>query len=620
MKFLKTSDKFDKKQPYSGNYTPTPTRNIYALFGDGGQDLFRHGLAGITPNDDVGGNTRLSMFDETVDYSFGDGFGDLTAKEDPVMFGFDVVIRTAESPLFSDDLQDSVSNFFETIKNSGNEEMLARYDVWINFKAHFFQFFRDTLDNVPYTESANRNNPSNSRFYYYLKKISGLDQLVESNSGDSIKSFVDYGKDMIKFEFSEDVTLRVGKMAHLYKSLYWSRLNGKTMIPENLLRFDCDIVVSEVRNFVKVKKIINSDSTPSSDDLKVLKDNVNRYVYTLYECQLFFDKMPHPGEVDLGSTPDMYVGYSVGLTYKFSTLRLDNFDPIDDKYNPLNNGMTNPFSINSLDRFLNSTSTVNAGTSSSISPANSGTISPVEVDVIVKFINTTNDITSETNSDGTSGKTTSQSEVDTMNQLEGGDSNFSDFGSFKSVSEAKIAMTEKEISQFATASTGISNELNNDESSRPIDRWGKPERYFPSASSTTTTSTEGSYIKSPLGGHSTFENNSAKKKDVLDSEVKSGKDGSPKESWLDSDTPGARFAKRIANTGIALANQAITSRVALLNKAINKIGGAVLSNRILPPKNIYDNQFNGQVYTSSKQVKDAFSRFAGESISDLFKK
>jgi hypothetical protein len=77
---------------------------------------------------------------------------------------------------------------------------------------------------------------------YYLKKVAGLKNLSESNTGDTKKYLVDYRKDLITLDFNEDVTLSIGTLAHLYKLLYWSKPNGKSIIPENLLRFNCDII------------------------------------------------------------------------------------------------------------------------------------------------------------------------------------------------------------------------------------------------------------------------------------------------------------------------------------------------------------------------------------------
>jgi hypothetical protein len=552
MKFLNTNDRFS-----SGDY-PRATRNFYSLFGDGGQDLFRHGLAEITPfpvennanSDDPSiRNTRLNMFTNTADYSPVDGsLSNLTAKEDPVMFGFDIVIRTEESPLFSHTLSDSIQNFFQSDSVSGNAEILSRIPVWQNFKMHFFQFFRDSLENIPYSQSANEDNPSNSRFYYYLKKVSGLDNLVENNSSDSIKSFTKYGSDKITLEFYEDVTLRVGRMAQLYKTLYWSRLNGKTMIPENLLRFDCDIIISEVRNFARVKKIIKSSGDEnekkliSSNELEILRDNVNRYVYTLYECQLFFDKMPHPDVINLAEPPSDFNGYTIAFNYKYSTLRVDNFNPITNKYVPLNNGTYDPFAITPLDKFLNSEITINGTFSNStIGDPVSGTQPEIKLYVVPYNEHNTikNDQNERTNSD---------------------------IGENAEYTEGTIEQAKKN-EKIGTSIADMKNE-------------------------------------------------------ILNREIESAKAGAPKESWLNSNSPVARLSKRLANTGIAAANQIIASRFGLLNKTLNKILNNVIPNynSFPAPRNIYEKEFNGQLYLTSKMVRESFRRFAGESISDLFNK
>lgn len=647
MKFLNTNDRF------SGGDSPIPTRNFYSLFGDGGHDLFRHGLAEITPfpvdnnanSDDPSiRNARLNMFNNTADYSPIDGsLSNLTAKEDPVMFGFDIVIRAEESPLFSHTLSDSVQNFFQSDSVAGNAEMLSRVPVWENFKKHFFQFFRDSLENRTYSQSANEDNPSNSRFYYYLKKVGGLDSLVENNNGDTTKSFIDYGKDKITLEFSEDVTLRIGRMAQLYKTLYWSRLSGKTMIPENLLRFDCDIIVSEVRNFARVKKIVNQTAdgngtqqqTISGTDLQILRDSVNRYVYTLYECQLFFDKMPHPGEINLGEAPVDFTGYTVGFNYKYSTLRVDNFNPITNTYVPLNNGTYDPFAVTPFDKFLNSSSSINGSTSS----ANSGISDPtagVEPEIQLAIIpynedNTVeNDQNQQTNSELGEDSESTQDTIEKAKENEKMDD---------SISSKKKQLLDEELNQFK----GSQNRLNQnptpfgeiggfigagygetEEPGKPVTdhRWGRPQDINKKGGGKNIGDYE-FFKDNPYGNiNSSGANNKESKSTKLTKQLDDAKSGLPKESWLNSDSPGARFAKRVANTGIAAANQIIASRVGLLNKTLNKIAGSTIQGykNFPAPRNIYEQQFNGQLYLASKMVKDSFEKFVGESISDLFKK
>ena len=114
---------------------------------------------------------------------------------------------------------------------------------------------------------------------YYLKKVGGLKDLSENNGSNSFKYLTDYRKDVITLDFLEDVSLTLGTLSNLYKLLYWSKPNGKSIIPENLLRFNCKIIVSELRNFSRVKA--------SGRRVDVIKDNLSRYVYNLKECQLF---------------------------------------------------------------------------------------------------------------------------------------------------------------------------------------------------------------------------------------------------------------------------------------------------------------------------------------------
>ena len=106
------------------------------------------------------------------------------------------------------------------------------------------------------------------------------------------------------------------------------------MVPENLLRFNCDIIVSECRNFNRVRKAVETG------DIEVIKDNVSRYVYSLRECQFFFDKMPHPGDIDMGNITT-YGNTQIQFDYKYSTVKFERFVPTTDgfgKYVGYNSG------------------------------------------------------------------------------------------------------------------------------------------------------------------------------------------------------------------------------------------------------------------------------------------
>jgi len=653
-KFLTTKERFDKNlttSPFErGGPKPIPTRNLYALFNDGGQDLFRHGLSEVS-------QIPLDLFKNTVDYSpFGPDTGNRAAKEDPVMFGFDLIIRTQESPLFSSVIQESVQSFFDS-NIVTSDEMVSRRQVWDSFKKTFFQFFRSNLDTQPLGQSADPDNPVNSRFYYYLTKVTGLDGLVEANTMETANSFVDYGKDMIKLDFTEDVTLRVGRMAALYKSLYWSRMSGKTMIPENLLRFDCDIIVSEVRNFVKLQNVLEDDTLSG---LQTLRDNVNRYVYTLYDCQLFFDKMPHGDVIDLATQPAAYEGYSIGFTYKHSTMRVDVFDPISEAYGSLNNGSYNPFTVTPFDRFLEYTIPISS-TNSTIGEAVSASVPQAIVDIIryndVQTVS--NDSTTQNNSNvqqsgeqtsdgmGTDSNGALKNKTASTGAGEGDPSgppnNGNDINSVKNAGQSNPDLSNNP--NFASLeNVGSVEDIKKSLSTFEYDETVKVRDVLSSTMSTPSAFKETNAAKSKEENDNVKANKrminqgaigerkiewsesttpgefKKKNEEISKAELDSERSGAPKESWLNSDSAGARFAKRIVNTGIAAANQVIAKRTALLTKTLNTMATNVGYSSMLPPKNIYESDFNGELYLSSKLVRDAFENFVGESISNLFNK
>jgi len=129
---------------------------------------------------------------------------------------------------------------------------------------------------------------------------------------------------MLQIATTEDVTLSMGALAHLYKLLYWSKPHGKHLVPENLLRFNCDIIVSEVRNMQRVRK------STSTGNLEVLKDNCARWIFSLRDCQFYFDKLPVENDVDLGGEPKQYENFVLNIDFKYSTHRLERFIPVGD--------------------------------------------------------------------------------------------------------------------------------------------------------------------------------------------------------------------------------------------------------------------------------------------------
>jgi hypothetical protein len=253
--------------------------------------------------------------------------GSLSDNEDPVYFGFEVIIKVESSPIFNGEVEKFINSIGSTY-----DEVASRENILTGFQFEMQKYFKF---NLPLNQSGGRTTdiplPNNLK-KYYVKKISGLDKLIEANTGNSRKSFIDYGKDVIKITFYEDTSLNLGRLASLYKLLYWSRLRGKSIIPENLLRFDCEIIVSELRDFVKVRK--------SDNMIEVLKSNLSRYRYQLYECQWWFNQMSHPADIDLSSAPTPTDIYDVEMTFKYSTMVYEQYEGGDIS---LRNSTVNPF-------------------------------------------------------------------------------------------------------------------------------------------------------------------------------------------------------------------------------------------------------------------------------------
>ena len=357
-KDLSTEDRFNLSKVFpKSEDEPYSTRDWHLIFNDTSLDYFKHGLQVID-----GKNSQLRSeknaretwdgYEEGVPSRLAQLLGDTDGTKgtpyentDPVIFGFEIIIDLVNSPL----LNGSVEDFIDSFPYVG--EIAARRKVMADFRQQFLKIFktRGTFKIGPDKPTASiktsnyANTDSPSQLYsngkpaymsYYLKKIGGLEKLIEANLPDKNKSLIEYRKDLLKLTFTEDVSLDMGTLAYLYKLLYWSKPNGKNIVPENLLRFNCDIIISEVRHFNRVRKGV------TNGDLEVVKDNLSRYIYTLNECQFWFDQPAHDSEVDLGSIKT-YDDFVVTMDYKYATTKFERWTPDGagfGKYVSYNNG------------------------------------------------------------------------------------------------------------------------------------------------------------------------------------------------------------------------------------------------------------------------------------------
>jgi len=276
-------------------------------------------------------------------------------NEDITFMSYDLHINWIDSPLFNG----SVEKFIETFSGLGNSEIGSRLKIIQEFKKQFLKFFKVdaeiTAGDVP--QFLGKTGAKS----YYLKDLSGLNNLVESSAPDKPKQFVAYNADVIGLKLYEDVSQSMGYLASLYKSLSWSRINGKQVIPENLLRFDCEIRVQEMR---KLRRFVKDVQTSEFD---VFADKISNYVYKLYECQFFFATLPHGDSID-NTAPKEITDYDIKFNYKFSTMRFNKLTVDPNNLNkkvefPIDNSLID---LNQIKSSQTSNSQVTEGTNPTI--------------------------------------------------------------------------------------------------------------------------------------------------------------------------------------------------------------------------------------------------------------
>lgn len=251
-------------------------------------------------------------------------------NEDPTMLGYDLEIKYDSSPLFNGQLESFLNQYSD--KNSEIRSRIDTYKKFINQLRKFLKIDAKTSTNPD--DFRTFDNKEGTKVYY-LKNLQGLDNLNEQNTSSTTKSFVKYGDDYLTLSFNEDITQNIGYLSTLYKMLTWSRINGRNVIPENLLRFDMTLTITEIRKFHRVVSTAaaenyrngTSTSTPAGANIsgvESIADLISKYQYTLYECQFFFDKMPHGDSLDL-SNPTRVESFNIKINYKFSTLKFTKF-------------------------------------------------------------------------------------------------------------------------------------------------------------------------------------------------------------------------------------------------------------------------------------------------------
>ena len=250
------------------------------------------------------------------------GNAKMNLDEDPTIFGFDMIILD-KSPLFN-----QIDSFIDLGYDNDIQEIKGRDELYNMFIMQFSKFF-----NVDDRDSSRGDFKTDGRFNsfktHYLKGVKGLDKLIHHTGmgyEEGKRQMTEFGKDKITFNLSEDVGINAGYLSNLYRTLVYSKKNGRQVIPENLLRFDMAIIVSEVRKFNRVSNALAESMKNETESISTFNDNISRYIFRLYDCQLDFNNFSFSDSINQGDSMNVSEGLEFDVYYKYVGLEMEKFD------------------------------------------------------------------------------------------------------------------------------------------------------------------------------------------------------------------------------------------------------------------------------------------------------
>lgn len=206
----------------------------------------------------------------------------LDSIEDPTILGYTVKFDFENSPLFDlvnyNNDSPTAQEFVSLYQNEYPEmsECIANLKVVRDMCQQIFES-GESLSGLAYQKN---------RKQHYILSIDGIQKLDNP--------FVDFKEDELKVTLNEDVRLYTNKLAFAYRNLSFSKAYGKKLIPENLLRFNMYIKISDQRTFTR--------NMGEKDALRdAMRNAYSRIIYELKDCEMSFENSL-PNEMTMGST------------------------------------------------------------------------------------------------------------------------------------------------------------------------------------------------------------------------------------------------------------------------------------------------------------------------------
>ena len=223
-------------------------------------------------NSDQGAILRTIVDGDSDVFRYGLYKYDDSEFEDPTYLGFTIEIDD-QTALFN-----QVKPFLEK-QSITRTEHLTRLPVYDEFISKIVQIFKSQES----VESQDKKGVYIKS--HYINSITGLDNIN--------KKFIKWRTDKLTVELYEDISMFSTYLTYLYNNLTYSYENGRALIPENLLKFNLHIKISEIRNLTSLQRLKSTNAT----DLQIadaLKNNITCVIYKLYDCQFdFFGSNAH---------------------------------------------------------------------------------------------------------------------------------------------------------------------------------------------------------------------------------------------------------------------------------------------------------------------------------------
>lgn len=227
--------------------------------------------------------------------------------QDPTYLIFDIKIDYDNSPLFNDrpinNISYNVSNFIKNYSDNIPEiKNDNRHKIYTKFVEEIKKIFPSNYKEIDNTIGYKQ---------HYIESVSGLDILN--------KKIINYPEDQIVITLSEDITMSIQYMTELYNNLVYSYTSHRMIIPENLLRFNMFLVISDFRNMADDTLGINK-KIPNNNKMGINK-NPSKMLYVLHDCQFdFFESKNYTDELTRGgfgvSKPSTISKSSIKLNFK----------------------------------------------------------------------------------------------------------------------------------------------------------------------------------------------------------------------------------------------------------------------------------------------------------------